>query len=592
MTARQTWNKGRIATLATLVVAAMAACGGAGQSGRPAPVLPQGQTPPVLRSAASAISIPSGIVSTQGSDAGPRSGGFYLGQGSPNGLIPVTVTQSTVVDGALAKNVYVLVTGTGSVHTGMTATYATTYSSPPSSTTASGKIVAATAYGFTLNVNTTYPHVPIVLNSGVVVGGGALQPGASAKVTGPGSLSTSITPVQIVISASGPATPTPGPIAEKHVLTTDYLGGTSGTRAISWSTAARYVTWAQTGVGDANAISAAGIKTQFYIDPNRVQTDDTLYTSDETTFAHDCSGHRITDTYSGRVVQYVMNVESATYRALYHAKAPAMMPGAHFDAIFEDDAGPLTDFLGTTNFTPSLPCDYTDAAWLSGGEGMEAAPPIPTIFNGLSGLQGHNPSLSIGLLSNATTIGGNYEHCYADDTQPKMSGWAWTAMENTELQVIAKHKLFECQTRNTSSAASMTNSRIYALASFLLTYNWSTSLLWEQFATTSGFHVEPESQLVLLDPKVTTPASITGLVQSGGNYGREYSQCYLAGKFVAPCAVVVNPDAGSAHVFPFPQYTHTLVLTGGGIVDGGTVATNGPPPPEYLPALGSAVVFP
>jgi hypothetical protein len=296
--------------------------------------------------------------------------------------------------------------------------------------------------------------------------------------------------------------------------------------------------------------------------------------------------------YASTVKQYVMNIESPVYQSDYHSMASKMMGSAHFDAIFEDNAGPLSGFAGTEAFSPAMPCDYSDAAWLDGGIGLEAAAPIPTIFNGLSSLQGHNVSLSIGLFANPTTIGGNYEHCYSDDTAPKMSGWAWTAMENTELEVIAKHRYFECQTRNMSSASSMTDARIYTLASFLLTYNWSFGLLWEEYATTSGFHVEPESQLVVLDPKVATPATVTGLQQTGGTYGREYNQCYLAGKFVASCAVVVNPDPAASHVFPFPQYTHTLVLTGGGIVDGGTVATNGPPPPEYLPPLESAVVFP
>ncbi|MBV8148649.1 MAG: hypothetical protein JO092_06135, partial [Candidatus Eremiobacteraeota bacterium] len=61
---------------------------------------------------------------------------------------------------------------------------------------------------------------------------------------------------------------------------------------------------------------------------------------------------------------------------------------------------------------------------------------------------------------------------------------------------------------------------------------------------------------------------------------------------VGACAVVVNPDSGSAHPFPFPQYTHTLVLNGGGILDGGTVSTSGPPPPLNLAADEAAIVFP
>jgi hypothetical protein len=145
--------------------------------------------------------------------------------------------------------------------------------------------------------------------------------------------------------------------------------------------------------------------------------------------------------------------------------------------------------------------------------------------------------------------------------------------------------------RNLNSASGQTDARLYALASFLLTYDPSTSVLWEQFATPSGFHVEPESQLVVLDPLTATPSSVGSLQQAGGAYGRQYGQCYLAGNFVGPCAVVVNPTS-STLAFPFPQYAHTLVLSGGGILDGGTVAANGPAPPQSLAPEEAAIVFP
>jgi hypothetical protein len=61
---------------------------------------------------------------------------------------------------------------------------------------------------------------------------------------------------------------------------------------------------------------------------------------------------------------------------------------------------------------------------------------------------------------------------------------------------------------------------------------------------------------------------------------------------VGSCAVVVNSDTASPHPFPYPQYTHTLVLSGNGVLDGGAAATNGPPPPVNLPASEAAIVFP
>ena len=538
------------------------------------------------------ITAPAGVVSSQGNVAGPRTGGITLDQGLPNGKIPVTIpSTATIVGSTPATGQYVQITGTGSVHTGMTATVVTTYSSAPGSVTAQGMVASSTSYGFTLNVDAAHPAVPVILGPGAVIAGGTLTVGSQVTVTGPGSISASITPVQVVVAAPTPppaavATPTPGPISMTHVMTADYLGGYYGTHSIAWSAAAPYLNWASTNQVDANAISAAGIKTMYYTNPNRTQSNDPMYTTDETTFAHDCNGNRITDVF-GTTTQYVMNVNSSSLYSLYQSKVLASTSGAHFDAVFEDDAGTLSSYGFTT-----LPCNYTDSQWLTGNAALNAAAPFPVIFNGLSSLNGHGVSQSTQLLSAANTIGGNFEHCYSDDTAPKQTSWMWVATENTELQTAAAHKTFECQLRDTSAAASNTDPRLYAMASFLLTYDPSTSVIWEGFATTSGFHVMPENQLVVENPVQATPGDISGLQTSSGVYGRQYQDCYIAGNFVGPCAIAVNPDPNAQHAFPYPQYTHSLVISGSGIMDGGTVSTSGPAAPMYLPPLGSAIVFP
>jgi hypothetical protein len=146
--------------------------------------------------------------------------------------------------------------------------------------------------------------------------------------------------------------------------------------------------------------------------------------------------------------------------------------------------------------------------------------------------------------------------------------------------------------RNTADGSQNTASRIYAYASFLLTYNPSLDVMWEDFATTSGLHVFPEEQLVALDPVVATPTSVASLELSGGAYGRQFSECFIAGNFVGPCAVAVNPNNGTSVPFPFPQFTHTLTLTGYGMLDGGTLSTQGAAPPEYLSGSQAEIVFP
>ena len=531
-------------------------------------------------------------ISTAGPVTGTFSGGFTINAGKNVGYIHIYTNASTIFNGgAPAAGSYVQVTGTGSLSSSITGTYVTKYATAPSSVTDSGTAVAATSYGFTLNDGTNVA-VPIVMNAATIVGGAPLVAGSAVKVTGTGAANASITAQQIVVTAAtSPPTPTPPPISTTHVMTADYLGAPYGTTSIAWSAATPYLTWAQVSTSNANAVSAAGIKTQYYIDPNREVSGDPLYNADETTFAHDCNGNRVSDTYNGTLTQYVMDPSSASMQTLFATYIARIAAYAHYDALYEDDAGPLSGYAPYTPFT-AMPCNYSDSAWLSNGLVLNNVPPIPVIYNGLSALNGHSPSLGLGLLASTNTIGANYEHCYSDNAQPKMNGWNWQAIEDSEIDVVAAHKLFECQLRNSGAASSSTDARIYAYASFLLTYDPATSIYWSEFATTSGLHVFPEAQLVATNPKVAAPGDISGLLQNGGAYGREFGACYIAGNFVGPCAAVVNPDSQLSHAFPYPQYTHTLVLSGGGVLDGGTAAANGPAPPLSLAPSEAAIVFP
>jgi hypothetical protein len=423
-------------------------------------------------------------------------------------------------------------------------------------------------------------------------GGGAIP---ASQTAGPGGV-----PALASLPTSSPAgSPTPLPSAPPqtqsfsapaHVLTGDYLGRPDGTKAIAWSAAAPHLTWAQTGIKDGAAISAAGIKTQFYIDAARTQSNDALYTSNEDTFAHDCSGNRVTDNYHG-ITQYVMNLSSGQYAQLFAQRVDYALRYAHFDAIFSDDSGPLSTYQEEHPFS-ALPCGYSDSAWLASGVAFQQASAIPVLFNGLHEVDVHTHAISpsVGLLQSVNALGGNFEQCYGSASQPKERGWFWKDTEQTELLVAAQHKIFECMVQDPSDAAASADRRIYTYASFLLTYDPQSSVFWETYRTTSGFHVEPESQLVPLSPRVTAISDVSTLVQPGGAYAREYTACYLAGRSVGACAVVVNPTDASVP-FPFTQYHHTLQLSGGGIVDGGTVTTSGPAPSTVLAPLQGAIVF-
>jgi hypothetical protein len=546
----------------------------------------------------SPIPIPSGVRAYGGPIVQMYSTGFSFYAGSNYGnMHENTQSTTTFVGPAPAVGSYAYITGPGTPGYYVNGSLVTITSGAPSSATVSGTVVAATTYGFTLNTGAANA-LPIGLTSSTVVGGAPLTAGSQVTVNGIGSASTSVVAVQIVVSAPTPppgaiATPTPGPIAMTHVPTGDYLAGLYGTTAVSAAQAAPYLTWAQTDYRSANTISAAGIKTQLYVDPNREASTDPMWGysyQTESDFAHDCSGSRIT--FNNTAGRYVMDPQSATLQQHFAQYVSSQTAKAHFDAVFEDNAGPLGPDQAYAAFSPSLPCGYSDAAWTAGGQTLDQAAPIPVIVNGINVPNGHDVSLTAQLYASSNTVGGNFEGCYDDVNKLKQTDWFWQTTENTELQTLAQGKLFVCMLRNQGAASSNTDARIYGYASYLLTYDPNNSVFWEEFQTPSGFHVEPESQLVPRDPLVPAPASITALQVGTNVFGREYAHCYIAGRFVSACAVVVNSDGYYSHTFPYPQYTHTLVLSGGGILDGGTMATNGPPPPQSIGPGEAVIAFP
>ncbi len=557
----------------------------------------QGSSPmPSPSSTPSALPMPTPFVSSQGTVVSVSSTKLVIASGYPHGNIPVQYDPSLVsIGGQPALNSYVQISGTGSLSSNLMAHVITTWPAAPSSVVVSGTVTQSEPYGFAMNVDSSHPAVPVILNSSVVVAGGILEIGSMVKVSGVGSSAESITAVQIVVNNPTPQpspnqtpTPTPGPISQTHVLTAAYLGGYYGTHGIAWSQATPYLNWALTGVQDANNIASVGIKTMFYTDPSHVQAGDPMYTTDETTFAHDCSGNRVTAVFNG-ITQYVMDVTSPSLASLYYSVSSRQTWGAHFDGLFEDNAGTMT---GPPAYS-AFPCNYSDSAWIAGLQSLSQAASSPAIFNGLSGLNGHDPSVTLSLLQETNVSGGTFEHCYTDDATAKAAAWFWQATENTEIKAEQTQKPFYCLERNSADAASSIDARLYAYASFLLTYDPATSTMWETF-TSSGtnFQVFTEAGLVAMSPIVAAPAQVSSLQTNSGAFGREYARCYLAGNFVGPCAVAVNSDPQNTYPFPYPQYGHTLVLSGEGVLDGGTIAANGPAPANYMPPLSSAIVFP
>jgi hypothetical protein len=258
--------------------------------------------------------------------------------------------------------------------------------------------------------------------------------------------------------------------------------------------------------------------------------------------------------------------------------------------LWEDNPPPFSPYGKYPN---GMPCSYNVSTWVGMTAAMNDAVSKPVMINGLNTFSGSatSPSPVIGDLVGVNTVGGDLEGCYSSLNQPISAGSQWFAMENTELSVLRRGKWFECLSRDVNSAAGNVPSRIWTLASFLLSYDPYKAILAEEYATPSGLRVMPESGLVALNPILPEPPVVSYLKRPSGAYGREYAHCYLRGASVGACAVAVTNDYGAPHAFPFRGYTRTLSLRGNGVLDGGTASAYGPPPPSIMQPYTAVIAF-
>jgi hypothetical protein len=101
--------------------------------------------------------------------------------------------------------------------------------------------------------------------------------------------------------------------------------------------------------------------------------------------------------------------------------------------------------------------------------------------------------------------------------------------------------------------------------------------------------VFPEWQLVPLQPK-TTASDVSGYQLASGVYMRQWAHCFNQGVSVGPCAVAVNPSPTATVPTP-PGYTRHVVLSGDGVLDGGSLSISTGVPPTLSPATAQ-ILFP
>jgi hypothetical protein len=401
------------------------------------------------------------------------------------------------------------------------------------------------------------------------------------------------------LTAPAPASAAAVPAHVQTFLFWGVNGTPKGEPHVSNREAAKWVTWGMSAPHESYGLAAAGIKMVYYTNPNRVFRKSKFFNAnDESEFAHDCDGRRIT--VRGRANQFLTDPESAAVANAWRAQAQDALAHGQFAAVFDDTAA-------STGQISSLPCGFDSGRWVAAHVRLVQALGSPVLFNGLGdgqlvsrGKRGpdadYSPSPVTGLAAARNAIGGSFEDCYVspdpDNGPGKTVNSYWRQTENAELGMARRGKYFVCNERvDRIEMDGAFDMRTYAEASLLLTYDAKTTIVRQQFQTPSWFNLGPEVEIVPLDPVVRAPATIDALRKPGGTYAREYLHCFVAGSPVGRCAAVVNPDSHAAHEFPFARYQHTMTLDGGGIIDGGRISIGGLPPPAELPPASAVVAF-
>lgn len=493
--------------------------------------------------------------------------------------------------------------GSAAATSSPTSTASTTTASTPA---LSGQIVYTTYFASTgeFEVKTSSGSYVWVYTSSTTQwtkNGLTVKAGVYAGANGTSTSSTAFKATSVTLSttSSGTGTPTgtttPPPVVgsvPKHVQTAEYLM-TSTEMNTSPSTYAPYLSWAYALNSRLGMTRAAGIKTVLYTSPVMPNSGSYEYKqlggSYASARATTCTGGAIT-TYNGNgylwdptksaATSYLQNIVNNAKQTVANANPGYTHP---FDLIFVDNDGPLYGASAT-------PCNYTADSWSTAQDAALATTGEKYILNSLSAADANIPTF-VRRLSGSAVAGGEFEVCFMSSL--------WASEGDAQLQTVALLKSqgkpagagFWCYANTTMAPAySAIPLRNYIYASFLLTYDPNYSVFQESFSTPSTFKVMPETGFVPMSP-VGAPTAVSQLQTSTGAYMRQYNSCYYRGSLVGRCEVIANPSTTSSVSVPNPWgLQHSMVLSGNGVLDGGTVTFGGSVPSTMGPKSGIILV--
>lgn len=388
----------------------------------------------------------------------------------------------------------------------------------------------------------------------------------------------------------------PAPMPSPHLLTsidtTDLLN-------ITPAQAQPYLTMGHTNSGPAQAdlFSSAGIEAVPYGDIDHFLPGDQSGTNSTLSMADvalTCDGQPVEWVKPSHPIIYLTDPRNpGTLAAWEQWYTNFVAAGGQTWAIYEDTANNPYTFA-----VPSPPCaadgsgPVTTQEWTAAEEAQEGAMQTfsgkPVVFNGLApGYHTWMPYANP--LLDGPAAGGEAEACAPSNTTE------WLNQVTIEIHAVQKKKFFICHGNDLTdgSTPQAIAFRNYHFATMMLEYDPAYTVYESAFAVgASNLRVEPESDVVMLNPYKQTINLATDLLKPGGAYARRYKDCYLNGTDLGQCAAVVNPTKVPVP-FPFAwvHYQHTMLLTGSGIYDGATVSNLGPAPVATVGPYSGEVAF-
>lgn len=294
----------------------------------------------------------------------------------------------------------------------------------------------------------------------------------------------------------------------------------------------------------------------------------------ESAWFHDAAGARVHrgDPYTGQYQEFLNPASPQARFAVVRWMNAYVARSPNLDFFFADDSGSrLLGPAGTLESGMFYGFDAVgtevsrDETWIAGENALFSASTRRLILNGGDGFR---PAYGGAFLRNSNVAGSNLEGCFNAAGTGRVSDehGEWTAQIDGLLTALPFGKYSLCMMNGPLSAVN----RLYALASWWLTYDRRYSVAAPIAPDADGNAVFPEFDIVPLHPLVSAVAGNGEALRRSGIYAREFGACYQRGRPIGACAAIVNPTR-SPRVLPtlLHRYAYALQLQGGSTPSGG-----------------------